>query len=255
MSLNHREMSDVPGSPEPKKGVPKGHVALIGSLALVAIVLSPLTPMPQSENRGTDELLVDCQSLRADAERMIAGNRTRTVDNEVAQEQAGTLLEMSQREMHASAILMNEFCNRPALVLTIINTHEPVLNLLAYACEAAAGTSGYEALPSSVKDYQDIYCTTAFQVIESRIAVRSDSVEEFFYKEILSARDQFAEDSVKITLVSEAESILVNASGSLQHAQELLDSGLVYESAGSLEAGISLFTSLKERQEMQFLLE
>jgi hypothetical protein len=186
---------------------------------------------------------------------MIAGDRTRPINSEVARDQAGGLLEMSQREIRASGILINEYCNRPALVQTSIEKHNPVVNLIAYGCEAAAGTSGYDALPGSLKEYQDIYCTTAFQITESEIEVWSDSVEKAFYETIPSAKGRLAADSAEIMLISEAESILVNASSSLQHAQELLGSGLVYESASSLEEGIMLFTSLKERQDLSFLFK
>lgn len=236
------------------KGTPRGYFALVGSLAVLAVVLSPLTPMPQPDGPANNQSLLDCQSLTRDVEYLIAGDKSRqSPDGLPGPRLPDALPELSQREIHASALLMNEICSRADLVQTLASSREPPLSLIAYGCEAAAGTQGFDALPGSVSDYQDIYCTTAFGAVQSEIASWSDSVEKYFYETLQPARDKFAADSDRATLVGEAESILVNASSSLQEAGEFLDSGRVYDAVGMLDSGVASFASIRERADMDFL--
>ena len=238
------------------RNAPKGYFALIGSLAVLAVVLSPLTPMPERHDPGIDQVRLDCQSLTKDVEHLIAGDKSPQSPNGIPGPRLSDALpQLSQREMHASAVLMNEICSRPDLAETLTSSREPTVSLIAYGCEAAADTTGFDALPKSISEYQDIYCTAAFGTIESEIASWSDTVEKFFYENLQPAHDKFAADSNKTMLVGEAESILINASRSVQQAEEFLNSGQVYEAASLLDAGVAKFTSIKEREDMDFLYE
>ena len=235
------------------RNTPKGYFALIGSLAVLAVVLSPLTPMPERHDPAIELVLLECQSLTKDVEHLIAGDKSPQAPNGLPGPRVSDAPQLSQREMHASAILMNEMCSRPDLAETFTGSREPTVTLVAYGCEAAAGTTGFDALPSSLSEYQDVYCTAAFGTIETEIASWSDSVEKFFYETLQPARDEFAADSDRTTLVGEAESILVNASRSMQQAEEFLNSGRVYEAASMIDSCVAMFTSIKEREDMDFL--
>ena len=64
-----------------------------------------------------------------------------------------------------------------------------------------------------------------------------------------------SDDRNSTRLVDEAESIAEDAKKSVQSAKLLLDSGLVYDSANALDAGVSTFTALIEREDMREMLE
>jgi hypothetical protein len=210
--------------------------------------------MPGPPIPADDKLLVECQSLTKDVEHLIAGDASRQPPNGIPGPRIPDALpQLSQREMHASAILMNEICGREELVQTIISSREPTMNLIAYGCEAAADTKGFDTLSNAISEYQDVYCAAAFGTIQSEIASWSASVEKFFYETLPPVREMFAADANKTALVGEAEAILVNASSSLQQAEESLNSGRVYEAAGKLDAGVSAFDSMREREDMDFL--
>jgi hypothetical protein len=150
---------------------------------------------------------------------------------------------------------MNQICSRAELAQMIVGSREPTMNLIAYGCEAAADTRGFETLPDSISEYQDIYCTAAFASIQSEIASWSGSVEKVFYETMPPAREKLADYPNRTALVEEAETILVNASRSMQQAEELLNSGRVYDAAAMLDAGVAMFASMKEREDLDFLYE
>ena len=240
------------------KSNPKGHFAIIGSLAVLAVVLSPLTPMPglNAPKVEDDALLFDCLSLGKGIENVISGDMISQTGNNFSEidslEQAAP--ELSMREMSASASLTIALCGRPDLVQATASTHSSALHLVAYGCESAAGTKGYDGLSRAITDYQDVYCASAIRVVEGELGSWSDSIKAFYYETIPPARENSADDR-ESGLISEAEAIAVNASSYLQEAQELLDSGMIYEATRSLETGITLFTAMSDRNDLQFLFE
>ncbi|HKU49486.1 MAG TPA: hypothetical protein VJP79_06025 [Nitrososphaera sp.] len=261
------------------------YAAIIGSIALLAVILSPVSPFaqrstenPLSNSAGTieeppqpenisDEDVLDCTSLIQGVEYAIAGGRLQPIEDEEfpgadeeSEEERPQQPEfnMTSEEKLASDTLLGEFCNRPELVRQISSAYDPAVNLVAYGCEIASGEAGDEAMQDSIADYQEIYCSSAVETVDFEIASWSDSMEIFVTDVIPTAREQVDtqdDSSNRTALLDEAESIVANSSSTLSNAQDLLDSGSIYAAAVELDKGITDFTALIERQDMVELLD
>jgi hypothetical protein len=258
------------GSGEKK---PLKYVAIIASLAVLGILISPVSPLslesptpsnpgpideaPQPENISDEDVLA-CTSLIQGVEYVIAGGRLEPVSDEEfpeADEEQPVMFNLTAQEKLASDTLLGEFCNRPELVQNMSAAYDPTVNMVAYGCEAASGKLGDAAMQDSIGDYKDIYCSSAIETIEYEFTSWGDSMMIFSTEVIPVAREQASDNATRVALVDEAESVVVNASDSVGNSQVLLDSGQVYDSANALDRGISMFTALLEREDMSFLLE
>ena len=256
------------------KKKPLKYAAIIGSIAVLAIILSPISPFaqqgnplstagtieepPQPENISDMDVL-DCTSLIQGVEYIIAGGRLEPIVEEEFPEEGEELptpvFNLTSEEKLASDTLLGEFCNRPELVQNMSIAYDPTVNLVAFGCDAASGKLGDAAFQDSIADYQEIYCSSAVETIEFEAVSWSDSIELFGTDVSPAAREIHSGNETAIALLDEAELTLSNASASMVDAQELLVSNSVYESAKALDRGISTFTALVEREDMTFLLE
>jgi hypothetical protein len=255
---------------------PLKYAAIIGSLAVLAVILSPVSPFAQQSNNplsnsaGTIEEppqpenisevdVLECTSLIQGVEYLIAGGRLEPIEDEEFTEEGEELpapvFNLTSEEKLASDTLLGEFCNRPELVQNMSAAYDPTVNLVAYGCDAASGKLGDAALQDSISDYQEIYCSSAVETVEFELVSWSDSIDLFSGEIIPAARETHSGNETATALLDEAESVLVNASQSIAEAQELLVSDSVFESARALDRGISTFTALVEREDMAFLLD
>jgi hypothetical protein len=252
---------------------PLKYVAIIASLAVLGILISPVSPLslespppsnpgpideaPQPQNISEEDVLA-CTSLIQGVEYIVAGGRLQPIPDEEfpeADEQQPVTFNLTAQEKLASDTLLGEFCNRPELVQNMSAAYDPTVNMVAYGCEAASGKIGDLAMQDSIADYKDIYCSSAVETIEYEAVSWGDSMMIFDEEVIPVARELASDNATRLALVDEAESITVNASDSVGNAQVLLDSGQVYDSANALDDGISMFTALLEREDMLFILE
>ena len=224
--------------------------AVLGSLAFLAILLSPVSPLsipfgnpapnpsiiaeePIDEEKiapseVSPEDFEECNSINDGIQTIIAGpgrNETYKI---------------------AADLLVGEYCNRPALVHEISAAADPGLNLVAYACEAASGTEGDSALQNSMADHTLIYCESARTTIGGGIDSLLTGVEEFrqdFLTELEAANadGEMTEDIDSIK--GELDIIAQLASGS----KSLLDSGEYYDASQMLEKASESFGALIER--------
>jgi len=162
-------------------------IAIIASLAGLAIILSPLFPALQSPNTAVkakgadlliqnatfikddtvvhninDEDLKSCESV-SDSIHDILGVRNDTVDNRKV----------------ASDTLLAEFCSRPVLIHEIMASDYKGLTLVSYACDASSGKIGTAALQDSLSEFGQIYCINAKQLILNESATFLATVDQF----------------------------------------------------------------------------
>lgn len=224
--------------------------AVLGSLAFLAIILSPISPLgipigSPAPNPGiiteepideekiapaeiSPEDFEECNSINDGIQTIVAGpdrNETYKV---------------------AADLLVGEYCNRPALVHEISASSDPSMSLVAYACEAASGTEGDSALQSSMADHTLIYCESARTSITDGIDSLLTAVEEFrqdFVAELEAANADGEMNEDIDSIRAELDSITQQASGS----RSLLDSGEYYDSSQMLGKATESFSSLIER--------
>ena len=256
------------------KKKPLKYAAIVGSIGVLAIILSPVSPFAQQGNplspAGTieeppqpedisDVDVLDCTSLIQGVEYIIAGGRLEPIGEEGFPEEGEELptpvFNLTSEEKLASDTLLGEFCNRPELVQNMSAAYDPTVNLVAFGCDAASGKLGDTALQDSIADYKEIYCSSAVETVEFEAVSWSDSIELFRTEVIPAAMEIHSGNETAIALLDEAESALSNASASIVDAQELLVSTSIYESAVALDRAITTFTALVEREDMIFLLE
>lgn len=247
-----------PGEKDSRKDNPLKYVGIIGGLAVLAFILSPISPLfrPISPAPVEDANPVDCTSISQSVEYVIAGGRLESISEDFPEaEQQESALNMTSQERLALVTLLDVYCNRPELVQTISTAYDPAVKLVAYGCDAASGKIGDKATQEAAAPHRQIYCSSATKTIEYEVVRWTDTIDSFKTEVIDVAREQLTEDRDSTRLVDEAETILEGSRKSVQSAQLLLDSGLVYDAANELDSGISSFTSLIEREDLSALLE
>jgi hypothetical protein len=272
-------VSEAPPADGPGKKKPLKYAAIIGSLVIVALILSPVSPLalstynpsstsagtiaepPQPENTSEQDVLA-CTSLIQGVEYVIVGGRIQPIPDEVLPEEtdefeepAEPVLNLTSEEKLASDTLLGEFCNRPELVGQLSKAYDPTVNLVAYGCEVSSGKAGDVAMQDSIEDYREIYCTSAVETIEFELASWAESMDSFTTDIIPAARERVGNDRASGALLDEAQVIIANATATLVDAQERLDSGLIYDAATTLDKAIADFTVLIDREDMVTLLD
>ena len=267
-------MSSLPSSGGHGKKKPLRYAAIIASLGVLAIILSPVSPFaqqsnpsggsagtideaPQPEDTSDEDVLV-CTSLIQGVEYVIVGGRLEPIGDEEFPEEGEGMpspeFNLTTVEKLAADTLLGEFCNRPELVQNMSLTYDPTVNLVAYGCEVASGKMGDAAMQDSIVDYAEIYCSSAIETIEFEALSWSDSAEIFKTEVIPLAREQLESEGNSTVLLDEADIVLANVTESLNSALELLESGSVYDSANALDRAITGFTAFIERDEVVSLL-
>lgn len=178
-------------------------IAIIASLAALALVLSPmfsLLPVSNTSASGgspadsfsdeavfkPDDTVVEdvsdvdletCNSLNTSLD-AILGVRNDTVDD---------------RKI-AADLLLAEYCSRPTLIHEIASTDYQSLTLVAYACDASAGKIGTDAMQEALEGHYRIYCDSAREHILSESNEFLASVDEFRTVYLPLLESGFAED-------------------------------------------------------------
>ena len=251
-------MSSKPGEKDSRKDNPLKYAGIIGGLAVLAFILSPISPLfrPISPAPVEDSNSVDCISISQSVQYVLAGGRVESISEDFPEaEQQETALNMTSQERLAVVTLLDVYCNRPELVQSLSAAYDPALKLVAYGCDAASGKIGDKATQDAAAAHKEIYCPSATKTIEYEVVRWTDTINGFKTEVIDVAREQLSGDRNSIILVDEADSIADDAKKSVQSAKLLLDSGLVYDAANALDSGIDSFTSLIEREDMNALLE
>jgi hypothetical protein len=234
------------------------YAGIIGALALVGIILSPVSPLSPSSapsTQGNDEEST-CDSLGQGVQYVISGSRIVSFrDDGFTEGGQESMPSITFAEKNATDILILEYCNRPELVHSMSSAYDPSLKLVAYACEAASGKSGDDELRNSLEGHRDIYCSSAVNTIEYEAVSWAESIDSFRNVLIPATREELLNDRNATALIDEADSISERARNSSQSAQLLLDSGLVYDAAIALDSGIGAFDDLIEREDINALLE
>ncbi|MGI0015364.1 MAG: hypothetical protein ACREBU_18260 [Nitrososphaera sp.] len=264
-------MSNPSGSDGDAKKNPLSYVPIIASVAVLAYILSPVSPLigtinpptstdiiPEDAQRVniTDEDLLACTALFQGVEYAIGGGRQQLPAEEGIGIENDTAVSLTPEEKLASDLLVGEFCNRPELVQEMSDAFDPSINLVAYGCDTAAGKIGDATLQDSLRDYEQIYCVSATDTIRFEADVLMESVE-IFRAEILPALQSELEnqgDSNATSVVERAESILEMSSASANTAKDLLSAGSMYEAARSLDQATTMYTGLLDSREVSAVL-
>jgi hypothetical protein len=145
-------------------------VAIIGSLAALALVLSPtfsILQVPDSRSGANsllqeEEIPVDTTVVEHVSDEDLA---TCGLVNDNIDEILGVVNSTVNDRKIASDKLLAEYCSRPVLIHEIASTDYQGLSLVAYACDASSGEIGTPAMQDSLSDYNQIYCESADQLI------------------------------------------------------------------------------------------
>src|SRR5262245_16372210 len=137
-------------------------VAIIGSLAALALVLSPTFSVLQvpGSNSKANSLL---QEEEIPVDTTVVGHvssedlYTCGLVNDSIDEILGVVNSTVDDRKIASDKLLAEYCNRPILIHEIASTDYQGLSLVAYACDASSGKIGTPAMKDSLSDYKKIY--------------------------------------------------------------------------------------------------
>ena len=224
--------------------------AVLGSLAFLAILLSPVSPLgipvgnPSPNPSIISEEPIDEEKIAPTEVSAEDFEECNSINDGIQAIVAGP--DRNETYKVAADLLVGEYCNRPALVHEISAAADPGLNLVAYACEAASGTEGDSTLQNSMADHTLIYCESARSSIGDEIDSLLTAVEEFrqdFLAELEAANaDGEMTDDID-SIRAELDIITQLANGS----RFLLDSGEYYDSSQMLEKASESFGSLIER--------
>lgn len=229
--------------------------AIAGSLAALAIILSPVSPLgpllpspsgssnifseePVNETaiappEISEEDFEECNSVGDGLHSILVA----PFDNDI------------QNRTIASSLLVGEYCNRPQLVHEISGTVDPGLTLVAYACDSALGKIGDKELKDSLSDHTMLYCESAeLKIMQDSEFLRF--VAQTFREELLTLEEE--ENSANMTAsfdrnqtYAEIDRISELATG----AQDLVQSDQYYDSAKILDDGFMSFEQLIKRTE------
>jgi hypothetical protein len=248
-------------------------VAIIASLAALALVLSPtfsLIPIPGSnaasvkaaaEDSFSDEAvfkpddtvvedvseedLAACNSLNTSLDNILGVDNSTRNDRKVA-----------------SDLLLAEFCSRPTLIHEIMSTDYQSLTLVAYACDASAGKIGTEAIQESLSEHYRIYCDSARVLILNESNTFLATVEEFRTTYIPILESGFEDDGPDSSAsngteteassnfnATEARAALDKVEESLNHSIELVYQFEYYEAAKSFDNASKIFIAIFAEEE------
>src|SRR5439155_13161480 len=218
------------------------YAGIIASLAALAIILSPISPLSIQQQSGSinnandvlpkspqpddhsDEDLQFCKSVSGTVEHIVGRGPVITREQELRGENiTATEPVLSPQQKVASNILVGEMCNRIDLVHEIANTSDPGTSLVAYGCDSASGRIGDAALRNSLEDYQDLYCTSASEAIKIGADSLIEDVQAFKADIVLAGENNSAINSTAI--VERLDEIV----GTANMAKEKVDSSLLYE--------------------------
>jgi len=231
------------------------YIAIIGSLAVLVIILVPAISSPfQSQNNNgnltsdikppqpqdiSDEDLNACSSLDGGIQFVLGvRNNTGNPANGTAAPASFTNLSLQEQKI-ASDLMTGEFCNRAELVHQLVNASDPGIMGVAYACAAASGKIGDTALQQSLSDFTEFYCDSAKQAINNETSNLLQQVESFKADVLPKLQNDNA------TAAASAEESLGELIADANRAKELVDSS-TYEAAISLDHALLKFANLVE---------
>ena len=164
-------------------------MAVIASLAALALVLSPTFSLLQVPESNTDSVGSPADSFSDEA----IFKPDETVAEEVSEADLATCNSLNasldtilkvrndtqDSRKVASDLLIAEFCSRPTLIHEIASTDYQGLTLVAYACDASAGKIGTDAIQEALGDHYKIYCDSARELILNESSAFIETVQEF----------------------------------------------------------------------------
>lgn len=228
-------------------------VAMVGSLVLLAVILSPISPITLFQGGApsrsitsaggpideakiapaevTQEDFTECNSVNDGIQAIVAGDGS------------------NETSKLAADLLVGEYCNRPELVHEISAAGDPGLNLVAYACDAASHRIGDVALQESLADHTTIYCESARDSINNELESLELAIEGF-REDYLAELDAAEPGDGSVTYDIEAiRAETDNVARLAEDSRSLIVDEKYYESARMLDAASSAFDSLLEKME------
>lgn len=244
-------------------------MAIIGSLAALALVLSPafsaLSVPGTSTNResGANSLIQD-EVIEQDT----------TVVENISNDDLAACTSVNKRidgilgvvdgqvddRKVASDTLIAEYCARPVLIHEIASSDHASMSLVAYACDASSGRIGTAAMQDSLSDHNQIYCDSARELIVNETNTFLQSVKEFRteYLPLFEAgfEDESEdsdnvidnEDTAPYFNTTSIEITLDEATQSLEQTLALLDSDEYYSAAKSFDNASKKFIALFQQE-------
>ena len=231
-------------------------LGIIGSLAALAIILSPLSPFPNLNPSGknisggepinetaiapqniTQADFDECHSIGDGIQSIIVGDDEPTLN-----------------ETKATDLLIGEYCNRPAIVHEISVTGDPEVSLIAYACDSASGKIGDTQLKDSLADHTVIYCGSASTALQERAASLREDVNDFTESYIVPLKEDQAIDgntTESAAVIADLESSVNEILGEIQKGETLVQSSEFYSSAKIFDGASDMFEALLNRLEGQ----
>jgi hypothetical protein len=184
----------------------------------------------------TEEDLTLCYSVNSELQFILG------VDRDNAQSSSPDI----SKTRLAIAILIDEFCKRPVLVQEIMSTSDPSMQLVAYACDGSTGKLGDNNFQQVLMMFSLVYCDASSRVMTNQADNLLEGIEGFrsmvfppLAPEI--SNNEIAEiDSNRRAIESSLEKVIE----SISKSKSLLDSGMHYQAAMSLEEGSNLFAKL-----------
>ncbi|MGI0011960.1 MAG: hypothetical protein ACREBU_00740 [Nitrososphaera sp.] len=229
--------------------------AIIGSLAALAIILSPIFSLPsflQNPGGVSDILSEEPVNETAIAPPEISEENF-VACNSVNDDVQAIMVDVDESRVNATRkiaadLLLGEYCNRPALVHEINATGYPGLSLVAYACDAGSGKVGDTQLKDSLVDHRAIYCESAGFSIQQEAESLRASVEGFRDDFIQSLKE---DDGVATNaeLIAELEASVGEILSMVDNVQSLVTAGDRYGSVKMLDSASTAFEDLLERVE------
>lgn len=226
-------------------------IAVIASLAALAVVLSPIFSILQIPGTNAiqgdgfpadasfipDDTVVEeisqkdleaCSPLSADIDEIL-GVTNDTVDVRTV----------------ASDTLHAEFCSRPVLIDEILTMDNHALSLVAYACDASAGMIGTAAIQDSLTEYSAIYCESANQFIIDETNTFLASIEEF-----RTSMDEEEEAGIDSGFFNEeTRATLVKVEQSLEECIAQVHESQYYPAAKSFDNASKMFLGIFTEEE------
>jgi hypothetical protein len=239
-------------------------IAIIGSLAALALVLSPtfseLSLPIGSKGSSTANSLIQDEVIPEDT----------TVVEDVSSEDLATCTAINKRidsilgvtegkvdgRKVASDTLIAEYCARPTLIREIAITDNAPMSLVAYACDASSGRIGSAALQDSLSDQNQLYCQSARITIVNETNTFMQSVEEFRteYLPMLELAQEESESDDTTGIESDETNVAYNVTAieatldevtlALQDTLVLVDEGEYYAASKSFDVASKKFIGM-----------
>jgi hypothetical protein len=241
-------------------------VAIIASLATLALVLSPAFSSLSFSGRSDSSL--DANNL---IEEEVIEPDTTVVENVSAEDlvactavnkRIGSILgavdgKVDDKKL-ASDTLLAEYCARPPLIHEIGAADHAPMSLVAYACDASSGRIGTPALQDSLSDHKTIYCDGARKLIINETQTFLQSIEDFRteylplfqagFEETEDGTNVIDEDAMPYVNVTSIEIALDEATDSLEQTLVMVDENEYYSATKSFDNASKKFIAIFQQE-------